>query len=230
LYLQQCMSCHGKQLEGAGNFPSLINAKAKYTEPQLYDLLASGRRMMPSFAQLTVEEKQAIATFVLKLDSSYKKPYQGKPKPTNIYDDPPYRSTGYHKFLSKEGFPAIAPPWGTLSAVNLSTGNIQWQIPLGEYAELTAKGVPITGAENYGGPVVTAGGLVFIAATADAKLRAFNKANGKLLWQYQLPAAAFATPAVYSIMGKQYIVIACGGGKLHSRSHDSYIAFALPAK
>jgi quinoprotein glucose dehydrogenase len=134
--------------------------------------------------------------------------------------------TGYNKFLSKEGYPAIKPPWGTLNAIDLNTGEIAWKVPLGTYPELAKNGI-ITGSENYGGPVVTAGGLVFIAATKDGKFRAFSKRTGKLLWETDLPAPGFATPAVYEVNGRQFIVIACGGGKLHSHSGDSYVAFAL---
>jgi quinoprotein glucose dehydrogenase len=133
---------------------------------------------------------------------------------------------GYNKFLSKEGYPAISPPWGTLNAVNLSTGKMVWRIPFGDDPKLAAPG-RVTGTENYGGPVVTAGGLIFIAATKDGMMRAFNKRTGKLLWQYKLPAAGFATPSVYELDGKEYLVIGCGGGKLGTKSGDSYVAFAL---
>jgi quinoprotein glucose dehydrogenase len=139
----------------------------------------------------------------------------------------PYKMEGYNKFLSPDGYPAISPPWGTLNAINLNTGEYVWKIPFGEYPELKAKGIPPTGTENYGGPVVTAGGLVFIAATSDRKFRAFNKKTGKLLWEYDLPASGFASPAVYELNGKQYVVIACGGGKLGTNSSDAYIAFAI---
>jgi quinoprotein glucose dehydrogenase len=142
----------------------------------------------------------------------------------------PYSSTGYHKFLTREGYPAIKPPWGSLSAINLNTGQPVWKIPLGEFPELVKKGIPITGTENYGGPIVTSGGLLFIAATRDGKFRAFNKATGKLLWQTDLPAPGFATPSLYEVNGKQFIVIACGGGKLGEKSGDAYMAFALPGK
>jgi quinoprotein glucose dehydrogenase len=149
-------------------------------------------------------------------------------KASDTYFELPYTMTGYNKFLSPDGYPAISPPWGTLTAINLNNGNQLWQIPLGEYPELKAKGVPPTGTENYGGPVVTASGIVFIAAARDGKLRAFNKVSGKLLWEYQLPAPGFATPAVYEVNGKEYLVIACGGGKLGTQSGDSYMAFSLP--
>jgi quinoprotein glucose dehydrogenase len=115
-----------------------------------------------------------------------------------------------------------------LTAINLNTGDQVWQKALGEYPELKNKGIPVTGTENYGGTVVTSGGLLFIAATLDGKFRAFNKNTGELLWETTLPAAGFATPSVYEVNGKQYIVIACGGGKLGAPSGDAYVAFALP--
>jgi quinoprotein glucose dehydrogenase len=124
----------------------------------------------------------------------------------------------------------LSPPWGTLTAIDLNTGNHVWKTTLGEEAALKAKGIAPTGVENYGGPVVTAGGLLFIAAAKDGMLRAFNKYNGKLLWEYKLPAPGFATPAIYTYGGKQFLVIACGGGKLGTVSGDAYVAFALPEK
>ena len=141
-----------------------------------------------------------------------------------------YRFTGYHKFLDPEGYPAVAPPWGTLNAINLNTGEYVWKIPFGEYPELAAKGMKDTGSENYGGPIVTAGGLLFIGATNfDKKFRAFDKATGRILWETTLPFAGNATPATYEVDGKQYVVIAAGGGKdPKSRSGGVYVAFALP--
>ena len=182
--------------------------------------------MMPAFKQLNEEERKAVASYIL----------ENKKEQTNNFLTPlvldsflnlPYYGTGYNKFLTKDGYPAIRPPWGTLNAINLNTGEIEWKVPLGEIPEFKAKGIN-TGTENYGGPVVTAGGLVFIAATKDSKIRAFNKRNGQLIWEHDLPASGFATPSVYAINGKQFIVIACGGGKLKTRSGDSYVAFALP--
>ena len=139
----------------------------------------------------------------------------------------PYSIVGYNKFLSKEGYPAIAPPWGTLNAVNLNTGKLVWKTTLGNDPEFP-HGKELSGTENYGASVITKGGLLFIAATKDGKFRAFNKKTGKLLWEVTLPAPGYATPSVYELNGKQYIVIACGGGKMNTRSGDSYVAFALP--
>jgi len=110
--------------------------------------------------------------------------------------------------------------------VNLNNGKLLWKVPLGDFAELKRK-TP-TGTENYGGPLSTKGGLIFIAATKDEKIRAFDKTTGKVLWEDSLPAAGYATPATYAIDGRQYVVIACGGGKIGSKSGDSYVAFALP--
>jgi len=144
----------------------------------------------------------------------------------NPYWEMPYTSTGYNKFLTKDGYPAIRPPWGTLNALDLTTGKISWKIPIGNTKELQEKGIH-TGTENYGGPIVTAGGLVFLAATKDGMFRAFNKKTGALLWETKLPYPAYATPATYSVEGKQYLVIACGGGKLGTPSGDVYLAFSL---
>jgi quinoprotein glucose dehydrogenase len=184
--------------------------------------------MMPAFKQLTQPEKEALAAFVLEDAARQRQPYVDKPaKPEDPYFHLPYTSTGYNKFLTKEGYPAIMPPWGTLSAIDLEKPTIAWQDTLGDYPELKARGIH-SGTENYGGPVVTAGGLLFIAATSDAKIRAFNKRTGQLLWEADLPAAGYATPAVYSVDGREYLVIACGGGKMHKKSGDAYQAFALP--
>ena len=141
----------------------------------------------------------------------------------------PYDHTGYHRFLDQEGYPAIKPPWGRLNAIDLNRGTILWQVTLGEFPELTERGLPPTGTENFGGTIVTAGGLVFIGATKDEKFRAFDKESGKILWEYQLEAGGYATPSTYEVDGKQYVVIAAGGGgKLGTHSGDSFVAFSLP--
>jgi quinoprotein glucose dehydrogenase len=228
LYTQNCMTCHGPDRKGSGNNPSLIDVNKKYPLDSFLILINSGRRMMPSFERLEDEEKNAIASYILDLKDQQKKVFVASQKPVDTFFNLPYSTTGYYKFLSPEGYPAIKPPWGTLTAINLSTGEPVWKTTIGEYPELKAKGVPPTGTENYGGAVVTAGGLVIIAATRDEKIRAFNKRTGKLLWEGDLPASGFATPSVYAVNGKQFIVIACGGGKLNTKTGDSYVAFALP--
>jgi quinoprotein glucose dehydrogenase len=227
IYATNCMACHGPARQGGGNYPSLIGVGKKYSGDDFLGLLSSGRRMMPAFKQLSDAEKGALASFVLGQKEKQKEPFLNTAKVGNPYFKMPYGATGYNKFLTKEGYPAVSPPWGSLTAINLNTGLVAWKDTLGDYPEFKARGIH-TGTENYGGSVVTAGGVLFIAATRDAKFRAFNKRTGRLLWEADLPAAGFATPAVYELDGKQYIVIACGGGKLHMKSGDSYKAFALP--
>lgn len=229
LYTTTCMACHGPERQGSGNNPTLININKKYSEDSFKALLVSGRRMMPALKQLSETEKDAIASFVLDIKSQQGKIFVAPPRQEDPYFKMPYTSTGYNKFLTKEGYPAVDTPWGTLNAINLNTGKIEWKQTLGDYPELKAKGIH-SGTENYGGSVVTAGGLLFIAATSDKKIRAFNKRTGKLLWEYELPASGFATPSVYEKDGHQYVVIACGGGKLGKPSGDSYVAFSLGGK
>ncbi|HEV3324687.1 MAG TPA: PQQ-binding-like beta-propeller repeat protein [Puia sp.] len=228
LYTTHCMTCHGTARQGGGNYPSLIGVGKKYTEDQVLTLIASGRRMMPAFKQLSTAERQALAAFILEDAGRQKRPFvDSAAKQEDPYFRLPYTITGYNKFLTKEGYPAAMPPWGTLTAIDLNQAKIVWRDTLGDYPELKAKGIH-SGTENYGGSVVTAGGLLFIAATSDAKFRVFNKRTGQLLWEADLPAAGFATPSVYEEDGREYIVIACGGGKLHKKSGDAYVAFALP--
>jgi len=228
LYATNCMVCHGAGRQGGGNFPTLIGMNKKYNAAQFVALISGGRRMMPAFKQLSADEKNALAAYILDEGKELGKRFvNASAKPTDPYFELPYTATGYNKFLTKEGYPAVAPPWGTLTAIDVSKGVIVWRDTLGDYPELKAKGIH-TGTENYGGAVVTAGGLLFIAATSDAKIRAFNKRTGQMLWEADLPAAGFATPSVYAVDGRQYIVIACGGGKLHKKSGDSFVAFALP--
>jgi quinoprotein glucose dehydrogenase len=226
IFIKNCSACHGKDRKGTGNSPSLLTIHKKYDAKTLIGFINTGRRMMPSFNRLPQEEKYALAAYLLNLQDQKNKPYTHI-STIDSTTHMPYKIEGYTKFLTKEGLPAISPPWGTLSSINLATGKYDWKIPFGSYPDLEAKGIKNTGSENYGGPVVTDGGLVFIGATKDNKFRAYHKATGKLLWEYTLPASAFATPAIYEIDGKQYVVIACGGGKLKMKSGDSYLAFAL---
>ena len=231
LYNINCTACHGPDRKGNGDFPSLIDLGKKYDETAFLNLISTGRRRMPGFNHLGQNEKDAIASFLLNLKLKQPRPFVASEKQKDPYHQIPYVSSSSRpsKFETKEGYPAVSPPWGTLSAINLNTGEYIWKQPLGDYPELKAKGLH-TGTENFGGPVVTAGGILFIAATKDEKFRAFNKRTGALLWEADLPAAGFATPSVYEIKGRQYVVIACGGGKLKTKSGDSFVAFALPGK
>ena len=233
VYTNNCMSCHGANREGNGSYPALQHINQKYSTSQVLEVINNGRRMMPSFKQIAENDKKALLAFLMDNKIEGKTRFissDNKEVISNTERSPlvPYTMTGYHKLQTPEGYPANKPPWGTLTAINLNTGETIWQNPLGEYTELTKKGIPITGTENYGGSVVTAGGLLFIAATLDSKFRAFNKRTGKLLWEASLPAAGFATPSTYEVDGRQYVVIACGGGKLNTASGDTYVAFALP--
>jgi quinoprotein glucose dehydrogenase len=234
LYNKYCLSCHGSQLKGNGtSYPSLININKKYNEQQVNQIVTNGRNMMPSFKQISADEEKALLVFLLKLPEKSsdakiisKEPVSTAKNSLNI----PYTMNGYNRFLDTNGYPGIKPPWGTLDAVDLTTGKLLWKVPLGEYPELTKRGIPKTGTELYGGPLVTKGGLVFVAATKDEKIRAFDKRTGRQIWEAKLPAAGYATPATYAVDGKQYVVIACGGGKIGSRSGDTYVCFALPDK
>ena len=227
IYTQNCMKCHGTEMQGGGNYPSLIGVEKKYNTQTFSQLVKNGRRMMPGNNELTDEEKKALASFVLNIKSLQQQKYLGKT--TGIADEEKttYGFTGYNKFLTKDGYPAIRPPWGSLTAINLNTGEHVWKIPFGEFEALKAKGIPAAGRENYGGPVVTKGGLLFIGASADGKFRIIHKRTGKILREIDLPAPGVATPSIYEVDGKQYIVIACGGSKWGGKSSDAYIAFTL---
>lgn len=227
LYMRNCATCHGDDLTGAPpQMPSLVGIGAKHNAAALTAIVRQGAGRMPAFPNLSPQDVTALTQYVL---SGENKELSGNAAAATL---PKYRFTGYHKFLDPEGYPAVAPPWGTLNAINLNTGQYAWKIPLGEYPELAAKGMTRTGTENYGGPIVTAGGLVIIAATNfDRKLRAFDKQTGKLLWQTTLPMAGNSTPATYRTGGRQFIVVHATGGKGRrgDPAGDVYLAFALPA-
>lgn len=225
LYLSQCGVCHGDILAGSPPaIPALIGVRDRMVPKEIAAIVKNGKGRMPGFPNLTEDQMFALIEYVTsgenkELESSAKPPITAK-----------YRFTGYKKFLDAEGFPAIAPPWGTLNAIDLNTGEYLWKIPFGEYPALLEKGMKNTGTENYGGPIVTAGGLLFIGATNfDKKFRAFDKSTGKLLWETTLPFAGNATPATYEVNGRQFVVIAAGGGKdPKSGSGGVYVAFSLP--
>ncbi|MCB0658176.1 MAG: PQQ-binding-like beta-propeller repeat protein [Saprospiraceae bacterium] len=227
-YKNYCAGCHGLDRQGSsfmGGIPALTDLPARRTPVEAASILKSGQGQMPNFRWLGDQEVDALVAFLYDLDT----PDNRVPEPESpTREVRRYHHTGYNKFVGADGYPAVRPPWGTLSAIDLHAGTIRWQVPLGIHQELIDRGLPPTGTENYGGPVVTAGDLLFIAATADEKIRAFDKHTGREVWSHDLPAAGYATPATYAVDGKQYLVIACGGGKLGTKSGDSWVAFALP--
>ena len=223
VYATQCGVCHGESRRGSPpTIPSLLGIGDRLKPPQISATIRNGKGRMPAFPGLTEGTVSALVEYLATGESKELPSSESLPSPK-------YRFTGYNRFLDPDGYPAVAPPWGTLNAINLNTGEYAWKIPLGEYPELAAKGRH-TGTENYGGPIVTAGGLLFIAATNfDKKFRAFDKASGALLWKTALPFAGNATPITYQVNGRQFVVIAAGGGKdPKSTSGGTYVAFALP--
>lgn len=226
IYLSQCSVCHGEKLAGSPPaIPSLQGVSTRLSPAQIAATILKGKGRMNGFPNLQDDQISALIEFLTSGDS--KELASSEPAAPGMQ----YHFTGYRRFLDPEGYPAIAPPWGTLSAINLNTGEYVWKVNLGEYPDLAAKGLKNTGSENYGGPIATAGGLLFIGATNyDKKFRAFDKTNGELLWETTLPFAGNATPATYAVNGRQYVVIAAGGGKdLKSKSGGVYVAFSLPA-
>lgn len=231
IYNQICAACHGIQRTGdpARAYPSLVNIGEKLKRDDILQLLSSGRGVMPAFAFLSDGQREAVADFLLgdaTLVTDEQKALASAASAALLGE--PYSHNGYNRWVDTNGFPAVKPPWGTLNAIDMNTGDFVWRTPLGELAELTEQGIPPTGTENYGGPVVTAGGLIFIGASKDEKIRAFDQETGQVLWQAELPAGGYATPATYRVAGRQYLVIACGGGKMGTPSGDAYVAFALP--
>ena len=226
-YRIRCAACHGldRTSNPGGGFPSLVDLPNRFTKEAVMQIMTQGGGRMPAFDRVSEEHQQAIVDFLFG-EAEPVEPEAGESDDASKV--PPYAFRGFHRWLDDEGYPAIKPPWGTLNAVDLNTGEIKWKVPLGEYPELTARGIPVTGTENYGGPVVTAGGLLFIGATADGKIRAFDKETGEVLWQHDLPRDGNATPSTYMVDGKQYVVISAGGAKTNRPKGGSLVAFTLP--
>ncbi|RDY58832.1 PQQ-binding-like beta-propeller repeat protein [Flagellimonas nanhaiensis] len=223
VYAQYCVICHQKDRKGvaASGYPSLLNIGENKSKEEVAQLIKTGKGMMTGFPQIPENEKEALLKFLFDEKSQTTTNDLSSEYPL------PYKFKGYQRFLDSNGYPAIAPPWGTLHSIDLNTGDFLWSVTLGETPELQEQGEPPTGCENYGGPVVTENGLLFIAGTKDGYFRAFDKETGELLWKYKLPAAAFATPSMYEVNGKQYIALACGGEKLGTEKGNQIIAFAL---
>jgi quinoprotein glucose dehydrogenase len=234
LYLTNCAPCHGADRRGNGTeIPNLITIAQKRSADEILNVVKTGMGRMPSFAHLTERDRKEIVSFLVSPQARF------RPQATERSNDadivvknndfgfkPVYINKVWKRLVDQDGYPGIKPPWGTLNAIDLKTGDYLWRVPLGEYPELAKKGVPTTGTDSYGGPISTAGGLIFIAGTKDEKIRAFDKKTGKVVWEYQLPAGGFATPITYQFKNKQYIVIAAGGAR-GQKAGGNYIAFAL---
>ncbi len=232
VYQAACASCHGSDREGSPpQFPSLLGIGARMSAKEIGDLLATGRGRMPALP-LPDEYKRPLIEYLVN-NGATAPPSPGSDREAQNpvgQRKAPYRFTGYKKFLDPDGYPAIKPPWGTLNAIDLNTGRYLWKTPLGEYPELADKGLRDTGSENYGGPIVTAGGLVIIGATNfDHKIRAFDRRTGKLIWRADLPFSGNATPMTYMIDRRQYVVIATSNARNpKGPAGSAYVAFALP--
>ncbi len=228
-YLTHCAACHGADKRGDpnGGMPPLDALNGRRTPEHVSKVIMQGGGRMPPFDTLPERQRDAIVAYLFGTEPA-RAPSTRAAEDEAATEEPPYVFAGFRRWFDREGYPAIAPPWGTLNAVDMNTGELLWKVPLGEYPELTARGIPPTGTENYGGPVVTAGGLIFIGATADETFRAFDKKTGALLWKASLPFSGAATPSTYMAGGRQFVVISAGGGKSGRPSGSTIVAFALP--
>ena len=242
IYQSQCSVCHGIDRAGSPpSVPALQGVEGILTDEEIAATIRQGKGRMPPFNSLDDKDVVELVHYLTRAPQQQRRNPVGRvqtaadaklnpPSGAVADDDMPYKTIGFRRFLDPEDYPATSTPWGTLSAIDMNTGKYLWKIPFGEYPELTAKGMATTGSDNYGGPIVTAGGLVFIGATVfDRKFHAYDSHTGELVWETTLPFSGLATPATYMIDGRQYIVIAAGGGQTSKKpSGGMYVAFALP--
>lgn len=225
LYLKYCATCHGKDRNGdEPQNPSLRNLDQKTTKADALKKIINGSGRMPSFENILKGREDAIIAYLF--DTKNARPSRVEADLFEIHNNQnsiseiqeAKRDTGdlylnmtpFSHWNDNKGRPALRPPWGTLSAINLSSGDYEWQIPIGNIPDLQ-EGDTVTGTEGYGGPIVTAGGLVFIGSTRDKKFRALDKATGKVLWETTLPGVANATPCTYMADGKQFVAVSVSG-------------------
>ena len=229
LYKQSCVACHGVDLSGGTAFgqivPTLVGIGSRLSDAQIEEKIIQGSASMPPFRHLPGKDVYQLIRYIKDPTAED----YGKTESSRLKDYPiPYAHTGNNRWLDSKGYPAIKPPWGTMNAVDLNTGEYLWQTVFGEYPELLDQGLPPTGRTSWGGPIVTASGLLFIAANLDGYLRAYDTKTGEEIWRFKLPVPGFSTPAAYKVNGKQYLVVACGGGR-GEPFDDVYVAFALPS-
>ncbi|QXD23439.1 PQQ-binding-like beta-propeller repeat protein [Opitutia bacterium ISCC 51] len=229
LYKQNCIVCHGEDLSGGTAFgqvvPTLIGIEDRMDRGAIAQVIQFGGTTMPGFRHFSGKDVFDVISFIASPGQTgqHAEDANDTPQPNNVK----YIHTGNNIWTETNGYPAIKPPWGNLNALDLNTGEYLWQIPFGEYPELIEKGIPATGRVSYGGPIVTASGVMFIAASLDNHMRAYDMKTGDELWRTKLPFGGYATPSTYMIDGKQYVLIACGGGR-GSPTGDQFVAFALP--
>jgi quinoprotein glucose dehydrogenase len=222
-----CAACHGPNRQGVGSVPTLVGLRHRMSDQEVVALLQKGRSPMPPFPAVVENESQRreLLDFLMRRNQ----PVSRRAAANDSRGG--YFAVGYRFITDDQGYPGIKPPWGALNCLDLNTGKLLWRVPLGEYPELMQQGLPKTGTENFGGPTVTAGGLVFCAGTRDEKIRAFDKDTGEELWSAKLPWGGHVAPTVYEANGREYVVIAAsGGGKVGTPTGDAYVAFALPEK